>query len=458
MSLALLFALAWKSLLVAGAGLALLHLARRRSAGERSRLAHAVLLALLLIPVASLFAPTLDVAPPPLLEPLAVPAAAPALPAGAPVEAATDWLGLALLAPVALLLIGTLIAVLRLQLVRRRADVLEDPAWLQALAAAQRRFGFKHGTALLVSRELSSPISWGVMRPVIVLSEGAAAEPHEADSIVAHELAHVAHLDWAKLIAGRAACALYWFNPLVWLLVRTCHELREAAADDAVLRAGAERADYAALLVSVARHENRGALLAAHGVAPRRGALSRRIHEILDAGRSRTPARAGWTLACLVAALAGGTAVSAVELREKALPAAVARVAAPQPQVVAAQPAAPAPARTEVRKERPRRERPAPALTATADLLGDPRPEVRGSIARALGEAGARGHARSVAALLRDPDAHVRFQAAHALGDLADPAGRPALEEALDDEDPRVRAKAAWALARVAETEAGIND
>src|SRR3546814_2039916 len=90
--------------------------------------------------------------------------------------------------------------------------------------------GFKHGTALLVSEELRSPISWGVLRPTIVLSPHAVAAVGEAEAIIAHELAHVARLDWAKLLAARLACALFWFNPLVWMLARESHQLREEAA------------------------------------------------------------------------------------------------------------------------------------------------------------------------------------------------------------------------------------
>ena len=44
-------------------------------------------------------------------------------------------------------------------------------------------------------------------------------------------------LDWAKLLASRIACAIFWFNPLVWMLARESHQLREEAADDAVLMA-----------------------------------------------------------------------------------------------------------------------------------------------------------------------------------------------------------------------------
>src|SRR3546814_18022050 len=107
-------------------------------------------------------------------------------------------------------------AVVRLFAMRGRAEVLGQPSWLSALAEAQRRMGFKHGTALLVSDELRSPISWGVIRPTIVLSPHAVQAVGEAEAIIAHELAHVARLDWAKLLCARLACAPFWFNPLVW--------------------------------------------------------------------------------------------------------------------------------------------------------------------------------------------------------------------------------------------------
>src|SRR3546814_20688000 len=72
-----------------------------------------------------------------------------------------------------------------------------------------------------------------------------------------HELAHVARLDWAKLLGARVACAVFWFNPLVWMLARESHQLREEAADEAVLMADIDGPDYATLLVGAARHANR---------------------------------------------------------------------------------------------------------------------------------------------------------------------------------------------------------
>ncbi len=321
---AMLLGLAWKSAAVAGLTLILLRLARSRSAGERSLIAHAGIVALLALPAAMLLLPawaplpaSWAAAPAPVVA--APAAAAQALPAAAPAASgAADTAGFALpevgdlapflyAIPLALLCGMMLLAVVRLFAMRGRAEVLTEGSWLSALAEAQRRMGFKHGTALLVSRELRSPISWGVLRPTIVLSPVTVGAVDEAEAIIAHELAHVARLDGAKLLGARAVCALFWFNPVVWMLARESHQLREEAADDAVLLADIDGPDYASLLVGAARHDNQGALLAAHGVAPGKGSLKRRITRVLDGSLKRGPASASWMLMSLVL-LAGVTA------------------------------------------------------------------------------------------------------------------------------------------------------
>ena len=326
----MLIGLAWKSALIAGLTLALLRLAKTRSAGERSLVAHVGLLALLVLPVASLLLPLWQPLPASWVAEAAPKAAAitetggsavdPAVAAtSVPVVADTagsppislsvgaDLAPFLYLVPLALLFGVMMLAVLRLFAMRGRAEVLVDGSWLSALAEAQRRMGFKHGTALLVSDELRSPISWGLLRSTIVLSPKAVQAVGEAEAIIAHELAHIARLDWAKLLASRVACALFWFNPLVWMLARESHQLREEAADDAVLMADIDGPDYATLLVGAARHDNKAALMAAHGVAPSKGSLKRRITRVLDASLRRGPASASWVLMSLVV-LAGVTA------------------------------------------------------------------------------------------------------------------------------------------------------
>ena len=217
------------------------------------------------------------------------------------------------LLPLVILFLTMVVAVVRLGAMHRRANVLVNPSWQAALAMAQRRMGFKHGTALLVSEELRSPVSWGVMRPIILLNEQAVGAVGEAEAIIAHELAHVARLDWAKLLISRLACALFWFNPLVWRLARECHQLREEAADDAVLLSEVDGADYASLLVNAARHDNKALLIAAHGVAPGKDSLTRRITRVLDADLARGPANNAWVALCLVSLVAVAAPLAAFD-------------------------------------------------------------------------------------------------------------------------------------------------
>lgn len=325
--------LAVKSLLIAGGTLLLLKVMQKRSSSDRSWVAHLGLLAVLLLPVGMVSLPALQVAGPAFLATeTTAPAATTAptanvaarevatsakpFPEAAPAEvgaAAIDWAFWAYAGPAALLLLLTLIALGRLSVLKGRANVLVDAHWLQALARAQQRMGFKNGTALLTSDELRSPISWGLMRPVILLNTDATQARDEAEAIIAHELAHVAGLDWAKLMLSRVTVALFWFNPLVWLLAREAHQLREEAADDAVLAANIEDTEYANLLVGIARHECRGMLLGAHGVAPGKDSLKRRVKRVLDAALDRAPG--GWKWSSAAAFFAAGMTVPVAALQ-----------------------------------------------------------------------------------------------------------------------------------------------
>lgn len=325
MSAALLLEIAGKSFVAAGLVLLALHLLRNRSASERSWIAHVGLVATLLLPLAIMVGPRWAVeAPMPIADmierqgspdPRWLPAQRASPVEGPDGAGGTDGepglqarlseeAPLVVYAiPATLLLLLAVLSIIRLRILRRRADVLVDPAWLTALAQAQRRIGIKHGTALLVSGEIASPVSWGVVRPVILIdSETVNARPH-AEAIIAHELAHVTRLDWVKLVLGRAATAILWFNPLVWVLARQCHQLREEEADDAVLKSGVGGDDYAALLVGAARQESRTLLLAANGVAPGLGSLKHRVERMLDARLRRQPAAPVWSLTCGAAAI-----------------------------------------------------------------------------------------------------------------------------------------------------------
>ena len=334
--MSVLIGIALKSLFIAGLTLGLLELLKARSSAERSWVAHIGLLALIIMAFAPLILPSWNVAVPKMIQsappaavaqpspptiavttPLAarsaVVAAAPRPSISASAAAAAVYA-----VPAAILLFITFLALARLIALRARAEVLVDGHWLSALARAQRRMGFKHGTALLTSDDLASPISWGLMRPVILLNTRAVEAAGEAEAIIAHELAHVARMDWAKLLLARVATALFWFNPLVWILAREAHQLREEAADDSVLAADINDTDYAQLLVGVARHECPGLLLGAHGVAPSKSSLARRVARVLDGKTVRGPVARSFAAGVFVGAVAVAAPLAALTLTPKA--------------------------------------------------------------------------------------------------------------------------------------------
>ncbi|WP_448096028.1 M56 family metallopeptidase [Luteibacter yeojuensis] len=331
--------LALKSLLVAGATLVLLRLLRGRSAGERSTVAHLGLFAIVALPFGLLLPTTIPVPRPNLattsfagrandfLLPVLTSARSSQSPIQrlsiarqTPLDLAKAGVRTLYLLPALALIARMLIALFRLPGLRARAEVLVDPLWLSALARAQRRMNFKSGTALLATRDLNSPVSWGLMRPTIVLDEAAADTPQHANAIVAHELAHIINNDWVKLILAQTATAMFWFNPCVWILAREAYQLREEAADDAVIAADIPGPDYAQLLVDVARHQSRRIPRGAHGIAASKNALRRRISGVLDHSRVRAPAGRVWMGGC-----AAGMLVMAVPLTTMAF--------APEPEM-----------------------------------------------------------------------------------------------------------------------------
>ena len=306
-----------KSVVIAGGTLLVLRLMRGRSASDRSWIAHLGLAALAALPLGSMLFPPLEVtvsntsviagvatasSTPAWIAPAAP--TPPTLVAESGWAEAADWL-LLTYAVVALFLIARmLLALLRLVLLTTRARAVTDDCWLEALARARQRIGLTKSTALLVSREIASPVSWGVLRPKILLNTDAIAARADADAIVAHELAHLARADWAKLVLARVAVALFWFNPFAWLLAREAHQLREEAADDAVLAAEVEDTAYASLLISAARQQRNSRLLGAHGVAPTKKSLAKRVRRVLDRGLNRSAGGTRWAAAMALGAAA----------------------------------------------------------------------------------------------------------------------------------------------------------
>lgn len=134
----------------------------------------------------------------------------------------------------------------------------------------------------------SGPLTWGVLKPVVLLPKSSVTWPRQRlMSVLLHEAAHVRRKDCLARLVAVLACALYWPNPLVWLAARSMRADGESAADDFVLAAGVKPTLYAEHLVGLAREFAGGAYAMGLSMADR-AALDGRVAAILDPKKSRT--------------------------------------------------------------------------------------------------------------------------------------------------------------------------
>ncbi len=105
-----------------------------------------------------------------------------------------------------------------------------------------------------------------------------------------HELTHIKRHDRRTQAIAQLACAIYWFNPLVWYAAAGLARERERACDDEVLRFGAKPSAYATLLLDLARVQGSAWTPATALSMARPSAIEGRLLSIL-ADAARTPHR-----------------------------------------------------------------------------------------------------------------------------------------------------------------------
>jgi beta-lactamase regulating signal transducer with metallopeptidase domain len=213
-------------------------------------------------------------------------------------------------------LIGTTAVLARLLLgrfalarVARRARPVNE-VWQQALERERHHARVRRHVRIGQTHKVSTPITFGSIRPVILLPDGADDLSLDRMSVILrHEVAHIARHDVVTQLIGTIACAMYWPHPGTWYAARQLRIHREAACDDIVLAQGTPPADYADHLLDVARIGKRGrtASLAAVAMAcPSH--FEGRLLAILDETRRR--GRAGSAAVPLLASVLAIVAIA----------------------------------------------------------------------------------------------------------------------------------------------------
>ena len=120
--------------------------------------------------------------------------------------------------------------------------------------------------AIRQSDRVSSPLTFGVLRPVILMPKAIDWTDERALAyVLEHEFVHIRRFDaLSKLLLIAAACA-HWFNPLVWAMYVLANRDLELSCDETVVRRfGGARASYARVLIGMEAEKSGFAPLCNH--------------------------------------------------------------------------------------------------------------------------------------------------------------------------------------------------
>lgn len=173
----------------------------------------------------------------------------------------------------------------------------------------------KEGLEVWVARQIDTPCLFGVLHPVIYVTEPVAKDKTLLRHTLEHETTHYRHRDhiWAVL---RCLClAIHWYNPLVWWAAFLSQRDAELACDEATIKrlGEGERAEYGRTLIGMTCLKKTNVLMTATTMAIGKNGLKERILLI-----AKKPKMALYTLLIVitVAAVAVGCTFTGANTEE----------------------------------------------------------------------------------------------------------------------------------------------
>ena len=128
---------------------------------------------------------------------------------------------------------------------------------------------------------ISSPLTYGILHPVILLPKKLDRNDQAAlKYILTHEYVHIRRFDAITKILFAAVLCIHWFNPLVWVMYVLANRDMELSCDAWVIRMLGEknRSSYALMLIKMEERRSGMSALCSH---LGKNAISERIEAIM---------------------------------------------------------------------------------------------------------------------------------------------------------------------------------
>ena len=168
------------------------------------------------------------------------------------------------------------------QIIRKHGLTKINVEWRMFITRIAGQMSIKKKVNIWVSELVSSPVTIGFLKPVILVPLAAINHltPPQLEAVLLHELSHIKRSDYFINLIINLIQAVLYFNPFVKAFVRIVEREREKSCDEMVLQFQYESHEYASALLTLERtsHINKPLAIAASG---KKNDLLNRVESIL---------------------------------------------------------------------------------------------------------------------------------------------------------------------------------
>lgn len=199
------------------------------------------------------------------------------------------------------------------QIIRRYGLTKINVDWRMFVKKMSAQMGITKKVQIWVSEFVSSPVTIGFLKPVILVPLAAINHftPQQLEAVILHELSHIKRLDYLVNLIINFIQTILYFNPFVKALVKIVEREREKNCDEMVLQFQYDSHEYASALLMLEKTNHAEKILAI-GAAGKKNDLLQRIELIM--GVQKKPVISFNKLAGLMAGLICVIAINALLL------------------------------------------------------------------------------------------------------------------------------------------------
>ena len=130
--------------------------------------------------------------------------------------------------------------IVKIHLIQKKAFLItseNEPELYQQYTSCHEKLKIRRHVALYASCNISSPVSYGLLYPKVIIPQDIDILLSEQDVyyIFLHELQHYKHKDAALNYISCILQIIYWFNPFIWYGFHILQKDREIACDNSVI-------------------------------------------------------------------------------------------------------------------------------------------------------------------------------------------------------------------------------